>query len=296
MATHIDGVDASRAAKRLSESTGSQAQTIHRLLKYDAPNHEFVHNERRPLNCDLLIVDETSMLDLPLAHHLMKAVPPSASLVMVGDVDQLPPVGPGNFLRDLIDSRKLAVSRLTQIFRQEAGSTIVENAHRINAGEFPVFSRTWGDFFLIEEDNPAEVAAKVVELCSVKLPSGFGFDGVNDVQVLSPMYKGDAGATNLNARLQEALNPAGAQIEGLRFRTGDKVMQLRNNYDKMVFNGDIVWARGYGWANIAHHRKVTPDTDFMLASVSKTVCRPCSMAQVRSTPMPVSTVFWASGR
>jgi exodeoxyribonuclease V alpha subunit len=234
-----------RAAKRMSEVTGCEAKTIHRLLEYSPRENAFRRNATSPLEADLVVVDEASMLDILLGASLLGAIKSPTSIILVGDVDQLPPVGPGNFLRDLIDSRKLAVSRLTQIFRQEAGSTIVENAHRINAGEFPVFSRGSGDFFLIEEDNPAEVAARIVELCSTKLQAGFGFDGVNDVQVLSPMYKGDAGATNLNAKLQESLNPAGAQVEGLRFRIGDKVMQLRNNYDKMVFNGDIGRVAGY---------------------------------------------------
>lgn len=234
-----------RAAKRMSEVTGAQAKTLHRLLEYSPHENLFRRSAQNPIDADLVVVDEASMLDVLLASTLFKAIKSSTSVIMVGDVDQLPPVGPGNFLRDVIEARRFPVHRLTHIFRQEADSTIVENAHRINGGEFPVFSKDSGDFFLIEEDNPAEVANKVVELCSRRLPAGFGFDGVDEVQVLSPMYKGEAGATNLNARLQAALNPAGKQLGDLRFRIGDKVMQLRNNYDKMVFNGDIGRVIGY---------------------------------------------------
>jgi len=234
-----------RAAKRMSEITQTEARTLHRLLEYSPRENLFRRNADNPIDADLVVVDEASMLDILLASSLAKAIKSATSVIMVGDVDQLPPVGPGNFLRDVIEARRLPVHRLTHIFRQEAGSTIVENAHRINGGEFPVFSKGSGDFFLIEEDDPAEVANKVVELCSRRLPAGFGLDGVNDVQVLSPMYKGEAGATNLNARLQEALNPEGRQLGDLRFRMGDKVMQLRNNYEKAVFNGDIGRVVGY---------------------------------------------------
>jgi exodeoxyribonuclease V alpha subunit len=161
------------------------------------------------------------------------------SVVFVGDVDQLPPVGPGNFLKDLIDAGCFPVHRLTRIFRQDEASTIVENAHNINHGEFPEFSKGSGDFFLIDEDAPARVADTIADLVSRRLPVKYDFDRLTDIQVLSPMYKGDAGATKLNAMLQEALNPSGKRMGELRFREGDKVMQLRNNYEKMVFNGDI---------------------------------------------------------
>ncbi|MFH1218981.1 MAG: ATP-dependent RecD-like DNA helicase [Candidatus Eisenbacteria bacterium] len=228
-----------RAAKRMSEIAQSEAKTIHRLLEYSPQDGVFRRNAQNPIVADLVVVDEASMLDILLASALLKAIKPSTSVILVGDIDQLPPVGPGNFLRDVIEAGRFPVQRLTHIFRQEAGSTIVENAHRINEGEFPVFSKDSGDFFMIDEENPGEVANKVVELCSRKLPVGFGLDPVSDIQVLAPMYKGDAGAINLNARLQEALNPLGKRLEELRFRVGDKVMQLRNNYDKMVFNGDI---------------------------------------------------------
>jgi exodeoxyribonuclease V alpha subunit len=228
-----------RAAKRMSELAGLPAKTIHRLLEYNPQDSRFRRNSEYPLSADAVVIDEASMLDMTLAAALLSAVKESASVVLVGDVDQLPPVGPGSFLRDIIESRCLPVSRLTHIFRQEEGAGIVENAHRMNAGEFPVFSKTEGDFYLIEEDRPAEVANKIVDLCAVRLPQKFGFDPVEDIQVLCPMYKGDAGANNLNNRLQHALNPSGRKSEGWKYWVGDKVMQLRNNYEKMVFNGDI---------------------------------------------------------
>jgi exodeoxyribonuclease V alpha subunit len=228
-----------RAAKRMSELAGKPAKTIHRLLEYNPQDGGFRRNAHNPIAADAVIIDEASMLDILLAAALLRALKPSSIIVFVGDVDQLPPVGPGSFLSDLIESRSLAVERLTRIFRQEEGGGIVENAHRINGGEFPVFSKGSGDFFFIEEDRPQEVANTIVDLSAKRLRAGFGFDGIDDVQVLSPMYKGDAGATNLNRMLQEAVNPAGRKLGDLRFKTGDKVMQLRNNYEKMVFNGDI---------------------------------------------------------
>src|SRR5439155_23387137 len=191
-----------RAAKRMSEATGAPAQTIHRLLKYD-PHEGFVHNERRPLKGDMIIIDETSMLDIPLAYHLLKAIPASASVVCVGDVDQLPSVGPGNFLHDLIDSEAVPVVRLTEIFRQAKDSFIITNAHRVNRGEFPVAeasasaeahaSATDSDFFFIEEDVPEKVVATIKTLCSERIPRKFGLD----VQVLTPMHKGVCGSENL---------------------------------------------------------------------------------------------------
>lgn len=228
-----------RAAKRMSEVTGREAKTIHRLLEFNPKDNLFRRNEENPIEADLIVVDEASMLDIMLASALLKAVKSTTSVVFVGDVDQLPPVGPGNFLKDLINSDCFPVHRLTQIFRQDETSTIVENAHSINRGEFPEFSRAEGDFFLFDQAEPAEVANTIVDLVSARLPARFGFDSFADIQVLSPMYKGDAGATNLNAMLQQALNSGGKRMGDLRFREGDKVMQLRNNYEKMVFNGDI---------------------------------------------------------
>lgn len=228
-----------RAAKRMTELAGLQAKTIHRLLEFNPQDGLFRRNAGYPLDADVVIIDEVSMLDIVLAAALLSAVRESASVILVGDVDQLPPVGPGSFLRDVIESRCLPVSRLTHIFRQEEGAGIVENAHRINAGEFPVFSKKEGDFYIIEQDNPAEVANLIVDLCARRLPAGFGLDPVKDIQVLCPMYKGDAGATNLNKRLQAELNPGSRNAGDRRYSVGDKVMQLRNNYEKMVFNGDI---------------------------------------------------------
>jgi exodeoxyribonuclease V alpha subunit len=228
-----------RAAKRMSEIAGRQAKTIHRLLEFSPKEGTFKRNSDNPIDSDVIIIDEASMLDVLLASSLLRAIRTPTSVIFVGDVDQLPPVGPGSFLRNLMEAGRLPVERLARIFRQDESGAIVENAHRINHGEFPVFSRTEGDFFLIEEESPPKVAGTIVDLCSRRLPEKFGFDKVTGIQVLSPMYKGDAGATKLNQRLQEAINPSGKRLGDLRFRIGDKVMQLHNNYDKMVFNGDI---------------------------------------------------------
>ena len=228
-----------RAAKRMSDVTGMEARTIHRLLEFNPKEGFFRRNEENPIDADLVVVDEASMLDIQLASALLKAIRPTTSVVFVGDVDQLPPVGPGNFLKDIIGAECFPVHRLTRIFRQDETGTIVENAHTINRGEFPEFSRAEGDFFLMDQDKPADVANTIVDLVSRRLPGKFGFDSFADIQVLSPMYKGEAGATNLNAMLQQALNSGGKRMGELRFREGDKVMQLRNNYEKMVFNGDI---------------------------------------------------------
>jgi exodeoxyribonuclease V alpha subunit len=228
-----------RAAKRMGELAGRQAKTIHRLLEYSPQENSFRRNADNPVDADVVIIDEASMLDIILAASLMKAIRTSASVIFVGDVDQLPPVGPGNFLSDMIEAHRLPVVRLTRIFRQEEGGAIVENAHRINRGELPLFSKTSGEFFLIEEENPPDVANLIVDLCARRLPAKYDLDPVEDIQVLAPMYKGDAGATNLNQRLQDALNRDGRRLGDLRFRIGDKVMQLRNNYEKMVFNGDL---------------------------------------------------------
>ena len=227
-----------RAAKRMSEATGASAQTIHRLLKYTPHEGGFTHNERRPLKCDLLVIDETSMLDIPLAYHLVKAIPAGASVVFVGDVDQLPSVGPGNFLRDLIESAVIPVVRLTEIFRQAKTSFIITNAHRVNAGELPVLDGPEeSDFFFIHEDDPEKVLATIKTLCSDRVPRKFGLEA----QVLTPMHKGVCGSENLNRELQAALNPTGPTMQryGRTYRVGDRVMQIRNNYDKDVFNGDL---------------------------------------------------------
>ena len=231
-----------RAAKRMSEATGAPAQTIHRLLKYEPHEGGFTHNERRPLQGDMIIIDETSMLDIPLAYHLLKAVPLTASVVFVGDVDQLPSVGPGNFLRDLIESDRVPVVRLTEIFRQAKNSYIITNAHRVNEGQMPVFEGPQeSDFFFIAEEQPEKVLATIKTLCHERVPKKFGFDPMRDVQVLTPMHKGLCGSENLNRELQATLNPSGPVIQrfGRTYRVGDRVMQVRNNYDKDVFNGDL---------------------------------------------------------
>jgi len=228
-----------RAARRLSELTGMEACTIHRLLEYR--KGAFQRHEGHPLETDLLVVDEASMIDTPLLYQLVRAVPPEASLVLVGDVDQLPSVGPGNVLRDLIRSDVIPVVRLTEIFRQAASSMIVVNAHRINHGRPPVLRNDGeSDFFFIEEEDPAAVARRIVELAAERLPRHYGVDPVREIQVLCPMHRGEAGVSNLNRLLQERLNPAaGSAGEGRRLRPGDKVIQRVNNYDLDVFNGDI---------------------------------------------------------
>jgi exodeoxyribonuclease V alpha subunit len=233
-----------RAAKRLSEVTGREARTVHRLLEFTPEAHGFKHNAENPLDCDVLIVDECSMLDMVLTYSLLKAVPETAQVVFVGDVDQLPSVGPGNVLRDLIDSGQIPVARLTQIFRQAAQSLIITNAHAINQGRLPELPppSEGKDCAWLDAEDPEEVADKVVAVVAKSLPKR-GFAS-SDVQVLTPMQRGSAGAVVLNQRLQEILNPKQPEKpevqRGARlFRPGDRVMQMRNNYDKGVYNGDI---------------------------------------------------------
>ncbi len=233
-----------RAAKRLSEACRREARTIHRLLEYNPKEDGFGRNEDHPLACGLLVVDEASMMDAMLAYHLLKAAPLGATVLFVGDVHQLPSVGPGNVLRDLIASGVVPVVELTEVFRQAAESDIVCNAHLINRGELPRSESSrdrLSDFYFMRESDPEKVADLITELVKERLPRRFGFDPVNDIQVLTPMHKGTAGAANLNLRLQQALNPSGPGLQrGERIhRCGDKVMQIRNNYEKDVFNGDI---------------------------------------------------------
>lgn len=230
-----------RAAKRMQEATGKEAKTIHRLLEF-APGTGFVRNAENPLEADAIVVDEISMVDVMLMNSLLRAIPVSASVVLVGDTDQLPSVGPGSVLRDIIGSGVIPVVTLDEIFRQARTSRIVRNAHGINAGGMPELdNRRDGDFFFLDEADPEGVAQTISDLCSRRLPKTYGFDPLEDIQVLSPMHRGESGAQALNARLQEVLNPRGAELTrgGVRFRAGDKVMQVRNNYDKDVFNGDI---------------------------------------------------------
>ena len=231
-----------RAARRLAQATGRKASTIHRLLGY-SPAEGFGHNEDNPLKLDILIVDEASMIDLQLFHHLLRALPPAAHLLLVGDVDQLPSVGAGNVLRDVIGCGLAQVTRLSVIFRQDADSGIITNSHRINQGEMPLLdNRRSGDFFF-QETEVDQVVSEVVGLVKTRLPGRYGLDPLRDIQVIAPMYRGEAGINNLNEALQQALNGnvrmAGKQIGARSFRVGDKVMQTRNNYEKEVFNGDI---------------------------------------------------------
>ena len=233
-----------RAAKRLSQATARPASTIHRLLAY-SPGKGYQFHKKRPLKIDFLVVDEASMLDLILAYHLLQALRVGTQVLFVGDVDQLPSVGAGNVLQDIIESGRVPVSRLTKIYRQSEDSQIITNAHRINKGEFPNISKnTSGDFFLFPAENDQEAADWIIDLVSSRIPTQFGLKSVDDIQVLSPMYRGEAGVDNLNEKLQARLNPESPQksdlkIYGKIFRLGDKVMQTRNNYDKDVFNGDI---------------------------------------------------------
>jgi len=230
-----------RAAKRLAETTRREAKTIHRMLEYK-PGEGFKKNQDHPMNCDVLIVDEASMLDIVLTYNMVKALKKETILIFVGDIDQLPSVGPGNVLKDLIASDCIPVVKLEQIFRQAKGSLIITNAHRINQGEFPYLKgRKNRDFFYMESDDPDEIPAKIVSLCRKRLPEYYGIDPIQDIQILCPMQRGSTGAFQLNQLLQEELNPQEKKIiyGGTQFRLLDKVMQIRNNYDKNVYNGDI---------------------------------------------------------
>jgi exodeoxyribonuclease V alpha subunit len=232
-----------RAAKRLSDATGHDAATIHRLLEY-SPAEGFKRDDERPLEADMVIVDEASMLDLVLANSLLRAIDPHSHLLLVGDADQLPSVGAGDVLRDIIESGLAPVTRLSVIFRQARDSLIITNAHRINAGQLPLTPRTATDFFLFVEPDPDRAAELLVDVVRNRIPAKFDLDPLSDIQVLAPMYRGSTGVANLNERLQEALNPSAPnrperQIGGRIFRVRDRLMQVRNNYDKEVFNGDI---------------------------------------------------------
>ncbi|KJK17315.1 recombinase RecD [Burkholderiaceae bacterium 16] len=233
-----------RAAKRLSESTGLEAKTIHRLLEVNPANGQFKRHEESPLDCDLLVADECSMVDVPLANQLLKAVASTTAMIFVGDVDQLPSVGPGQVLADLIEAGAVPVVRLTEVFRQAATSRIVRSAHQINQGLFPSLPEKGeeSDFYFVPADEPEAIAQTVVDLVKTRLPRKFHLDPVRDIQVLCPMNRSLTGARGINQLLQEALNPPGEHsIEkfGYRFSVADKVMQIENNYDKDVYNGDI---------------------------------------------------------
>jgi len=231
-----------RAARRMTEATGHEASTIHRLLEFNPREGAFKRNEGDPLEADLIIVDEFSMVDIVLLHHFLKAVVAGTTLVFVGDVDQLPSVGPGNCLKDIINSGIVEVVRLDTIFRQELASRIIVNCHRINQGRMPEITENGtGDYRFIPEEDPDRILSEIVRLASAELPDRYGLDPIRDVQVLSPMHKGVLGVENLNRHLQQALNPSGSPYRkgSVEFRVGDKVMQTRNNYELEVFNGDI---------------------------------------------------------
>jgi exodeoxyribonuclease V alpha subunit len=232
-----------RAAKRLAEMTGAEATTLHRLLEFNPKTRQFERNREHPLSCDLLIVDEASMLDAVLANHVLRAVPDQGRLILVGDVDQLPSVGPGRVLADLIRSEMVEVVRLTEIFRQAERSLIVVNAHRVNQGTMPILEsvESDGDFFFVERKEPEEIVETIGQLVARRIPARFGFDPVEHIQVLAPMNRGPLGTESLNATLRALLNPEGPTVTrgGHSLRVGDKVMQVRNNYDLEVFNGDI---------------------------------------------------------
>ena len=242
-----------RAAKRLSEATGAQAKTLHRLLEYAPHDNLYQRNEENPLPYHFVIVDEFSMVDILLFYHLLKALPREAHLLLVGDADQLPSVGPGNVLRDLLRSEAIPSIRLTELFRQAQQSKIVVNAHRINAGQLPFLkSESTSDFFFLKEDDPVRAQHLILDLVQHRLPAHYGLKPMTDIQVLAPMYKGATGVHMLNEELQARLNPrAFAEIEwgGRVIRMGDKVMQIRNNYDKGVFNGDVGWVRSINKEN-----------------------------------------------
>lgn len=232
-----------RAAKRLAEATSRHASTIHRLMGFNPDGYDFLFNEDHPLDVDMLIVDESSMIDLLLFNNMLKALKPSTHLMLVGDVDQLPSVGAGNVLRDVIDSGIAHVTRLTQIFRQGGDSHIIVNAHRINQGQQPFTDNTSEDFFFFNVADSSDASEMIVDIVKNRIPEKFGFDSMDDVQVLAPMYRGAIGINTLNQALQQTLNGdrrlAEQKLNGVTYRVGDKVMQTRNNYEKDVYNGDI---------------------------------------------------------
>ena len=233
-----------RAARRMTEASGFEARTIHRLLEVDPATGGFRRDADRPVDCDLLVVDEASMVDVLLMHALLRAIPDAAAVLIVGDIDQLPSVGPGQVLADIIASTAVPVVRLTEVFRQAAMSQIIVNAHRINDGTVPVLDRPHGesDFYFVPADDPESAVPRVLELVRTRIPRRFGLDPIRDIQVLCPMNRGGVGARSLNIELQAVLNPAGERrIErfGWTFAPGDKVMQIQNDYEREVYNGDI---------------------------------------------------------
>ncbi|HML21574.1 MAG TPA: ATP-dependent RecD-like DNA helicase [Aggregatilinea sp.] len=243
-----------RAAKRLGEATGHSARTIHRMLGFSPADMSFLHNEDNPLDADVLVVDEASMIDLVLFYNLLKAIKPDTHLLLVGDVDQLPSVGAGDVLRDVIRSGIGPVTHLDVIFRQAGNSQIIPNAHRINRGEMPDLSNQSDDFFVFTEDDPEAASSLLVDVVRNRIPARFGLDPLRDIQVLAPMYRGAVGVSALNNVLQDTLNASNGRtaerrLAGRLFRVGDKIIQTRNNYEKDVFNGDIGRVHSFDMTN-----------------------------------------------
>ncbi len=231
-----------RAAKRMSETTGKESKTIHRLLEFSPIDGKFKRNEKNHLNCDVIVIDEASMIDNSLMYHLLKAIPKTSVIILIGDINQLPSVGAGNVLKDIICSSMFSVIELNEIFRQAQSSQIVVTAHKIMHGNFPKIENSGDtDFYFIEEEDQEKTLEKIISMVKDRIPLKFGYSAINDIQVLTPMNKGVIGTNKLNESLQNALNPSGDEITraGRTFREGDKVMQIRNNYDKDVYNGDI---------------------------------------------------------
>ncbi|MEI6211398.1 MAG: ATP-dependent RecD-like DNA helicase [bacterium] len=240
LVTHL-AAPTGRAARRMSDATGHDAQTLHRLLKYLPAEHAFTYTADNPLEGDAFIVDESSMIDIRLMDQFVQALPLHACLILVGDIDQLPSVGPGNVLRDAIQSGAIPCRRLTTIFRQDASGLIVRNAHHVNNGEKFETAKSPSDFYFVETEEPEQILERVVDMVTRRMPQKFRFDAMSEIQVLSPMRRGLLGAENLNSVLQQALNPTGPALSrgGTTFRRGDRIMQIRNNYEKEIFNGDI---------------------------------------------------------
>lgn len=230
-----------RAAKRITETSGYEAKTIHRLLEYSPQEGKFKRNETNPLESDVVILDEASMIPVMLMYHLLKALPEKTTLILIGDVDQLPAVGAGNVLKDLINSGVIPTVKLTKIFRQAETSNIITNAHIVNAGKMPAIHKNSSDFLFIEKESPEHILSEIIRLVSEEIPRKYGFDPLHDIQVLTPMHKGIIGAGNLNIELQKSLNKEKTAItRGFKtLKIKDKVMQIKNNYDKDIFNGDI---------------------------------------------------------
>jgi exodeoxyribonuclease V alpha subunit len=289
-----------RAAKRLGEATGREAKTIHRLLEYAYQEGEgmaFNRNQDNPLDADAVVVDEVSMMDIVLMYHFLRALKPQCRLVLVGDVDQLPSVGPGNVLQDVIKSNTIPCVRLQTVFRQARESMIVVNAHRINMGEFPYLNLKEKDFFFIEEKEPEKVAAAVVDLVSRRLPQAYGFNPFEDIQVLTPMRRSTTGVEALNLDLQNRLNPSSpgkseVSVSGQKLREGDRVMQIKNDYQKQVFNGDIGRVEGIDQeAGLVHVSFAEPEGTRIVSYEfddldSLTLCYACSVHKSQGSEYP----------